>query len=378
MTKILVNTRLLISDKLAGIGWFTYESLKRITVANRNVKFYFVFDRAYSDEFIFSDNVHPIVISPPARHPVLWYYWFEHKIPEVINKIQPDIFLSPDGYISLKSDIKTLAVIHDINFFHYPKDMPLSSSLFYNYYFPRYAEKATRLATVSEYSKHDIHKHYGIPTEKIDVLYNGYNLAYKPIAKNKKRRIKREFTGGNDYFIFVGSLLPRKNIENMLLAYQNFIDNSNKLVDFIIVGEKLFMTKEIRKTWENMKNKDNVHFVGRQASETISKLVASAIALVLVSKLEGFGIPVIEAYACRTPAIVSNVSSLPEVAGNAAIYTNAASIDSISNALMKIANDEELRKQLSKNAAKICKQFSWDKTADLLWSSIVKTSQILL
>ena len=95
--KIAVNTRLLIKNKLDGIGWFTYENLKRITQSHTEHQFYFLFDRTFSDEFIFSKNIEPIIVEPPTRHPVLWYYWFEKKIPGVLNKIKPDIFLSPDG-----------------------------------------------------------------------------------------------------------------------------------------------------------------------------------------------------------------------------------------------------------------------------------------
>ncbi len=371
--KILVNTRLLIPNKLAGIAWFTYETLKRITHQNPDVRFYFVFDRKFSDEFIFSNNIEPLVLSPVTRHPILWYLWFEHRLPKLIKKIEPDIFLSPDGYISLNSDVKSLSVIHDINFLHYPKDLPLSSNLFYNYYFPKYAQKASRLATVSEFSKSDICKNYGVPDSKIDVVYNGYNSVYRPISIAEQAILKNKFTGGRDFFIFVGSLSPRKNIENMLLAYQYFLDRHNKIVDLIIVGDNLFMTRGIKKTWRNIKNKENVHFVGRIAPDTLSKLVASALALVLVSKLEGFGIPVIEACACKTPVIVSNVSSLPEVAGDAALYANPFDVKSIGNAFLEMANNKELRRKLVHKTLAISKKYSWDKSAKLLWNSILKT-----
>ncbi len=371
--KILVNTRLLIPDKLAGIAWFTLETLKRITNEHKDVQFYFVFDRKFSDEFIFSNNIEPLVLSPPTRHPVLWYFWFEHRLPQLINKIKPDLFLSPDGYLSLKAKVRSLLVIHDINFHHYPNDFPLSSNLFYNYFVPKYAQKATRLASVSEFSKADIHKHYGIAKEKIDVVYNGYNSVYKPISDIEKQRVKLHYTKGRDFFIFVGSLSPRKNIENMMLAYQYFIDNSDKIVDLVIVGDNLFMTKSIKKTWQNLRNKDNIHFTGRLAPDEISELTASAIALVLVSKLEGFGIPVIEAFACKTPVIVSNVSSLPEIAEDAAIYVNPFSVKSIGNAFLKMSNDEQLRKKLADKTLAISKKYSWNKSSKLLWQSILNS-----
>ena len=121
--EIVVNTRLLLKDKLEGIGWFTYETLKRITNEHPDDHFIFLFDRNFDEEFIFADNITPLILSPPARHPLLFYIWFEYAVNSFLNKYNPDLFLSPDGYLSLKANCKQLPVIHDINFEHYPKDL---------------------------------------------------------------------------------------------------------------------------------------------------------------------------------------------------------------------------------------------------------------
>src|ERR1039457_2407091 len=157
---IAVNTRLLIKDKLDGIGWFTYESLKRITVQHPEHSFYFIFDRKFNPEFIFSNNITPIVLYPQARHPLLFYLWFEYSLSSLLKRLNADLFLSPDGYLSLKSDTKSLAVIHDLNFEHYPNDLPFLVRKYYRYYFPKFANKATIIATVSEFSKQDNVKQY--------------------------------------------------------------------------------------------------------------------------------------------------------------------------------------------------------------------------
>ncbi len=371
--KILINTRLLIKNKLDGIGWFSFETLKRITRNHQEVQFYFLFDRPFSDEFIFSDNIKPIVVGPPTRHPVLWYLWFEHRIPGIIKKIKPDLFVSPDGYLSLNSRVKSLAVIHDINFLHYPGDLPWSSRVYYNHFFPKFAKKAERIATVSEYSKADISKNYGINADKIDVLYNGHNEIYKTIPVEEQDKIKLKYTQGNDFFIFIGSLHPRKNIANMLKAYEKFRKGNSQRVDFVIVGGKFFKTNDIKNTLDDMYFKDDVHFVGRMEPERMRDLLASSLALVLISKLEGFGIPVIEAYSCGIPAIVSNVSSLPEVGGDAAIYADPFSVESISSAMDRMVNEIGLRQSLAENCLKIAGQYSWDKTAEKFWNSIIKT-----
>jgi hypothetical protein len=158
--KIAVNTRLLLKNKLEGIGWFTFEAMKRITKAHPGHHFYFLFDRAYDASFIFGENVTPVVIGPQARHPVLHYLWFEYSVPGALKKINPDVFVSPDAYLSLKTKFKTLLVIHDLNFEHYPENMPALVRKYYKYFTPRFARKASRIATVSRFSKQDIVKQY--------------------------------------------------------------------------------------------------------------------------------------------------------------------------------------------------------------------------
>ena len=114
--KIAVNTRFLIKNKLEGIGIYTHEILKKLVHLMPQHTFYFLFDRAYSNEFIFADNVVPIVVSPPARHPMLWYWWFEKSIPKVLHQHKIDLFFSPDGFCSLHTNVPQLLTIHDIGF----------------------------------------------------------------------------------------------------------------------------------------------------------------------------------------------------------------------------------------------------------------------
>ncbi len=369
---IAVNTRLLIENKLDGIGWFSYESLKRITQNHPEHRFYFIFDRPFSEEFIFSDNIEPLVVSPPARHPFLWYYWFEVALPKALKKTKADIFLSPDGYLSLKTDVKSLPVIHDINFAHNPKDLPLLTRAYYNSFFPKFAKKAMRIATVSEYSKNDISKTYHIDKSLIDVVYNGANSIYTPLDKIERKQVKQIYTGGTDYFIFIGSIHPRKNVVQMLLAFDEFRKNYAKPYKLLIIGSYFFKNQELKSVHQKMRFREDVVFMGHQAPEKIHRLLAAARALILVSKFEGFGIPVLEAMYCNVPAIVSNVTSLPEVGGDAVLYANPFSVSSISKAMLLMASDDILRKKLIEKAKLQRHKFSWDKTAEKLWNSLIK------
>lgn len=371
--KIAVNTRLLLKDKLEGIGWFTFESLKRITQQHSEHEFIFIFDRPYSDDFIFGNNITPVVIGPQARHPILYYIWFNYSIPKVLATHQVDLFLSPDGYIPLNTKVKTLAVFHDLNFEYYPKDLPFSERYYYRKYFPQFAKKASRLATVSEYSKMDISKLYGVDEDKIDVVYNGANEQYQPLPANIKKLVREKHTGGRPYFIFIGALNPRKNLVNLLKAFDIFKKTDRSSTQLLIVGEKMFKTNSIFETYENMHFKADVVFSGRLNNLELHKALASALALTYVSYFEGFGIPIVEAFYTGTPVITSEVTSMPEVAGDAALLVDPFSAEDIANALLRVSTESELREELIEKGNKRKLEFHWQSTADNLWNSIIKT-----
>ena len=371
--KIAVNTRLLIKDKLEGIGWFSYETLKRITQQHKEVSFYFIFDRQFDESFLFSDNITPIIQGPQARHPFLFYIWFELSIPPLLKKLNPDLFLSPDGYLSLSTKTKSLPVIHDLNFEHYPQDLPWLVRKYYKYYFPKFAKKATRIATVSAYSKNDIVNQYNIDSSVIDVVYNGMNESYCEPSEEEKEATLKLLTNGSPYFIFVGALIPRKNITNLFLAFDIFKSKSKNDVKLLVVGDKKWWTSSMHQTFHSLQHKQEVVFTGRMQAEPLRKAIGSALALTYVSYFEGFGIPILEAFTCHTPVITSNITSMPEIAGDAALLVDPFSPDSIADAMMQINQNENLRTELIRKGMDRKKDFSWQKSADQLWDSINKT-----
>jgi glycosyltransferase involved in cell wall biosynthesis len=372
---IVVNTQFLIKNKLEGLGNFTNETLKRITQKHKEHKFFFVFDRQFDKEFIYSENIKPIILYPQSRHPLLWYLRFEHFLPYILHKYKADIFFSPDGWSSLRTNanVKTHIVIHDINFETYPQYLPFSIRHYCKFFFPRFAQHANRIATVSEFSKNDIINKYHIPAQKIDVVYNGINDIFKPLDSLQIKSIQDKFSYGNPYFLFAGALIPRKNIINLLKAYDIFKRNNSTNINLILAGNKMWWTKEAENTYNNMEYKDNVIFTGRVNNQNLFELMASAHALIYISFFEGFGIPIIEAMRCNTPVIVANTTALPEIAGDAAMYVNPYSPEDIANAMTKIYKDNALRNDFILKSQERIKLFSWDKTATLLWNSIEKT-----
>lgn len=371
--KIALNTRLLIKDKLEGIGWFTVETFKRITTQHPEVEFLFLFDRAYSKDFLFSENITPVALPPQARHPALYYTWFNYSVPYILKKHKADLFISPDGYLSLNTTVPQLDVFHDLNFEHYPQDLPKIEQWYYRRYFPRFAARAKRIATVSEFSKNDIIQQYNVAPDKIDVVYNGANPSFKSISTEKARSIRKKYTLDQPYFLFVGALHPRKNLVNLFKAFDDFKKSTRHPHKLLIAGVKKWWTDEIKTTFESMQYRQDIIFAGRVQMEELVDLMGSAEALTYVSYFEGFGIPILEAFYTETPVITSNVTSMPEVAGDAALLTNPFSTSSIAGAMKKIAGNEKLKKEMTEKGKRRAAHFSWQQTADKFWKSIEKT-----
>jgi len=372
---IAVNTRLLLKGKLEGIGWFTFESLKRITTQHPEHHFYFLFDRDFPEEFIFSDNITPITQFPPARHPFLYYAWFEQALPALLKRLNPDLFLSPDGFLSLRYPGKSMHVIHDLNFEHYPSDLPLLTRKFYRYYFPRYAQKAVRIATVSEFSRQDIVQQYGVPADKIDVVYDGANEVYTPLTSEEKQAAREFYSDGKPYFVFTGALHPRKNLANLFRAFDLFKKNNPSDVQLLVVGAKKWWTREIDSAYQNMQFSNDVLFTGRLQTDHLRLVLGAATGLTYVSYFEGFGIPIVEAFRCGTPVITSNVTSMPEVAGDAAILVDPFDPESIALAMYKLYQYETMRSELILRGHQRQDLFTWQRTADRLWESIERAVQ---
>lgn len=367
---IAVNTRFLIKNKLEGIGWFTFETLKRITSNHPEHKFYFLFDRKPDPEFFFSSNVVPIVLPPQARHPILWYIWFEVSVSRFLRKNDIQLFLSTDGHMPLNIDIPSVVVIHDINFYHYPKAVPFFSRFYYNHYFPKFAKKANRIVTVSEYSKRDIADNFLINDNLIDVVYNGVNTIYSPVEDSLKLETKLKYTQGKPYFVFVGALSPRKNVGRLMKAFDIFNQRMDNEFSLVIVGERMFKTKDIARTYNSVKNKQSIVFTGRLQVEELRKVIGSSLAMAYVPYFEGFGIPMLEAMNCHVPLIASDKTSMPEVAGDAALFVDPFSVESIAEAMLRLANDGTLRENLIAKASERKKMFSWDSTSAKLFESL--------
>lgn len=364
--RIGINARNILPNKLEGFGHYSLEITKRICETHPEHDFVLFFDREIDPKLSFGNNVKTVVLFPPTRHPLLWVLWFEISLPIALKKHKVDLFWSPDGFCSLISKTPQIITIHDINFEHFPKDMPFLVNKYFRFFFPKFARKAKKILTVSNYSKKDICNTYKINESKIEVIYNAPNEIYKPLDESSKISIKNKFSFGFDYFLFVGSLHPRKNVQRLIDAFTLAKPELSDL-KLLIVGSAMWKDKFL--TIPKSIEKD-VIFLGHLSLNDLSRVTASALALTYVPYFEGFGIPLVEAMKTGTPILAANATSLPEVALESAIYCDPFEVNSISNGMKLIFKDKDLRSRLAKNGLERSNSFNWDESAMQVWSII--------
>ncbi|MDP7366532.1 MAG: glycosyltransferase family 1 protein [Candidatus Pacebacteria bacterium] len=252
---------------------------------------------------------------------------------------------------------KTIVVTHDFPY-HYVKAENLKQRIFskiLHYFHKSSLNKADKIVAISKYTKNEDMKLFGVRSDKIAIIYNGFRDICKTPAK--------QLTIPKPYFLTVGAVKERKNTLNIIKAFKEFKKNNlpHKLV---IVGKTGNRYSEKVFEYINKNDlKDNIIFFGHANDTELSFLYRNAEALVFPSLIESFGFPVLEAGACGTPTITSKGQGSAEVVGDAGILVDPLNTDEIKSALVKISNDKEFRKKLSEKSLERTKEFSWEKTA---------------
>ncbi len=298
--------------------------------------------------------------------------WTQIRLPLELwmTSTRPDVFLSPGHYVSPLLPVPVVISIMDLAYLTHPQFFRQSDLIQLRTWTQRSINKSQHILTISEYSKNDIPKYYQYDPNNITVTYPGinHNKYFFPQNDGDINRVKKQFGISKNYLLYVGTLQPRKNLDGLVKAFANLKMNDYQLV---IAGKKGWMYESLFQLVEKMGLQKQVIFTDFVLDEDLPPLMAGARALVLVSFYEGFGIPVAEALAVGTPAVVSGVSSLPEVLGGAGFKVDPNNIKSITQGLKKIINlnQTEYSQLMDKGIAHV-KLFQWDRVA-------VQTNKVL-
>lgn len=254
--------------------------------------------------------------------------------------------------------------VHDLAYEHYPDCFKNHELLRLKMTTSYSARRAARVVTCSEYSKRDLVRFYRLRPDKIEVVYLGRGENFRPISDQEKiRRVRTKYGTGSKFVLYVGNIQPRKNLVRLIRAFGILKKRHSIVQKLVVVGEKAWLYSDAFKEIRNQGLESEVVITGYVPEDDLPLLYNAADAFVYPSLFEGFGLPVLEAMSCGTPVITSNVSSLPEIAGDAAWYVDPISVDDIVDAVYKVISNESLQLSLRGKGLIRAQKFSWETTA---------------
>lgn len=371
--KIIVDC-LPLTTQFTGIAKYIDENLSILT-NNPNHQWYFIYPGEilenlyrYPDLPIKSQRVQSLkkiakltsLLERPAR-------WIFNKIQAIMvkqAKIQYDLYWQPSYIIENSIEAKKIvATVHDFSFCEHPEWHPKARLDSFNQNFFQNITKADLIICDSHYIKNEIVNRIDIDEEHVKVIYLGIDHQnYRPYSVNELQTIQTKFDLPKQFILFVGSIEPRKNLKALLLAYLELPIETKKQTPLVLVGFKGWENRKIMQLIEQQK--EFIQYLGYLSDYELACVYNLATIFIYPSLYEGFGIPPLEAMACGCPVIVSNVTSLPEVCGDAAIYIDPLDTQQITANIQSLLEDQKLQQEYHEKGRNHVKQFNWQESAD--------------
>lgn len=360
-----------------GVGHYTYQLIKNLLELDKTNEYVLFFDFHVREKDIkkftkpnvkikfypFSDYKKYL---PGAYSEILGTATLLKEKLDVLHSTSPHSRI-PTGYQG-----KCIVTFHDLSIYKIPGCYPKISGAKEKAVYSLMANKADKIIAVSESTKKDVEEIFKIPSEKIEVVYSGLDKRFFEESKVSGQKVLEKYEITKKYIFFLGTLEPSKNITRLLEAFAKFKEKTNpensggnSKFDYqlVIAGKRGWLSKEYLRTIKDLGLSKDVIFTGYIVGDELTPLFRNSQFFVMPSLYEGFGMTVLEAFATGTPAIISKVSSLPEIAGDAAYYVNPMNVDELSEAMLRFSQDENFRNGFKEKGFEQVKKFDWQKTA---------------
>ncbi|MCY6355524.1 glycosyltransferase family 4 protein [Clostridium sp. ZS2-4] len=362
--KIGIDSRAAKCYRGTGIGTYSYQLINSLNKIDSHNEYLLFMPESNNLSIKFNQN---FIIKNISQN-MNGNFWDEVNIPNILKIKDIDLYHVPQNGIGLPKTKACPFVItlHDIIPYKMPETVGEQYLKIFTKEIPRIIPMCDGIITVSHYSKQDIVNYFNFPPEKIFVTHLANEDIYKPLNKHTcKEFIKKTYAIEDDYILYVGGFSPRKNIVGLIDAFSKLISKSkNTKIKLVIAGSKGKSYSKYKKKAEDLRIENNVIFPGFIPLEHMPILYNASKIFVYPSLYEGFGLPPIEAMACGIPIIASNLTSIPEVVGDAAMLINPYDIEELSNAMYYIIENKTLENQLIKKSLLRSSHFNWIKTAE--------------
>jgi glycosyltransferase involved in cell wall biosynthesis len=356
--RIGIDARL-VHYQRAGIAQYTLRLLQGLAQIRGDDEFVVLQHHRDREPYIEEKGFTRCPAYTPSHHRLESYLLALELIP-----LGLDVFHSPDFIPPRKTRYKCVITVHDLNFLVYPHFLTSDAARYYGQ-IDQAVRRADRIIAVSESTRRDIVRLIGAPENKISVIYEGANPIFRPLDNKEELRegLRQKYGFSGDFILFVSTIEPRKNIPTLIRAFRQLLDDYHLDASLVLAGREGWKVDEVFATIEELKVEDRVFCLGRVPTADLVSLYNTARAFAFPSFYEGFGLPPLEAMACGTPVVVSNVSSLPEVVGDAGLMVDPEEVEELTVALWRLMSDEDLRKDLIDKGLRRASRFSHEKMA---------------
>lgn len=360
--KIGINLLFMLPE-VGGTRTYAISLVRALTAIDRKNE-YFIFLNQESKDIDLGDgsNIHKVVLPLRARSRPMRYAWEQLRLPQLVVRYRLDILHSL-GYVApLRLRCPSIVTIHDLNYRFIGHEMGLLHRLVLGFFVPRSARHAAHVITVSRFSKDQIVRTLGIPASKISVTHNACKYGTR---QNDQNVVCTSYRNEKPYLLALSSNSPHKNILGAIRAFASIQRSGKTHLKLLIAGCLPRNMTEISSVLKKLGIENTVRFLGYVADEDLLSLYRNAEVFLFPSLYEGFGIPVLEAFACGTPVVCSNAGALPEVAGDAAILVDPREPAEMAKAACMIMDNSELRRLLIERGFRQVRMFSWEQSAQI-------------
>ena len=356
--QIGIDARLMYHQP-AGISRYTRYLIRAIARIDRTDDFVVFQHRKHPEPILQADNFRRATLYSPVHSRLE-----QVMLPAELARFRLDLLHSTDFIPPLRATVPTVITVHDLAFLRWPHFLTEDSAAYYGQ-IDRGVHRASHIIVPSESTKSDLIAQLGVRESKVSVIYEAADTKFAPLPVDPVRcELQREYGIPQNYILFVGTIEPRKNVDGLLRAYRRLLDRDSQCnAGLVIAGSRGWLYEEVVELVNSLGLAERVFLLGRVPDDELHKLYVGARCHVHPAHYEGFGLPPLEAMACGTPTIVSNVSSLPEVVGDAALLVDPNAAEELAIALQRLLTDDSLHAELREKGLQRAACFSWDEAA---------------